>query len=98
MKLHLAAMDRNRRASCESKLALLVVIQTRSSDHVAALALLHTHLLQDQFNVSRVGLDIHTMLLSLNDPAQHHDRLVVRGFGPQDCSDLGLCTCRRWHS
>ena len=89
-KLHLAAVERNRCASCGrssgSPSSTSFVLPTTSLP-------LHSfvlHLLQDQFNVPRVGLDVHTMFLPLDGPAQHHNRLIVRDLRAQGCPNLGL--------
>ena len=85
--LHLVAMKWNCRASCGSS-----SVSCSKFSHVLPttslpFALLHPHLLQDQFNIPWVSFDAHTVFLPLGDPAQHHKRLVVRHLS---CPTLAL--------
>ena len=94
MKLHLVALDRTRRASCGSSLpsssSPSLVLPTTSLPVPSSMPSF-----LDQFNASRIALDIHTVLLPLDDPAQHHDRLVVRDLGPEVALTLALYMSQR---
>ena len=88
-KLHLAAMERNRRASCGSS-----SVSSSSSSRVLPPRRFPctppSPSPSRSINVPRFSLDVDTGFLPLDEPVQHDDRLIVCDLSAQSWPDLGL--------